>query len=198
MVLKNKFEDIAIIADPSTLGVMRKHYHRNCSFACAKEVAKTLTNSDIQTIPEQPVLNTPDRQRAPPHHGRPFIKKIPRTYRITITTAGTPETTPQDPSSPSPHCVDMERQGTRRGPVWGGPAPSTLIVVPVIWAAASLHRKTAVSPSWSVVANSLDGWRSNRTFSITSSAPCRISPSCPGSGFPPAASAHSPDRWRWR
>ncbi len=50
MVLKNKFEDIAIIADPSTLGVMRKHYHKELQLRLRKEVAKTLTNSDIQTI----------------------------------------------------------------------------------------------------------------------------------------------------
>ncbi|TNC04753.1 host attachment protein [Paracoccus marcusii] len=50
MVLKNKFEDIAIIADPSTLGVMRKHYHKELQLRLRKQVAKTLTNSDIQTI----------------------------------------------------------------------------------------------------------------------------------------------------
>lgn len=50
MVVKNKFEDIAIIADPSTLGVMRKHYHKELQLRLRKEVAKTLTNSDIQTI----------------------------------------------------------------------------------------------------------------------------------------------------
>ena len=50
MVLKNKFEDIAIIADPSTLGVMRKHYQKELQLRLRKEVAKTLTNSDIQTI----------------------------------------------------------------------------------------------------------------------------------------------------
>lgn len=50
MVLKNKFEDIAIIADPSTLGVMRKHYHKELQLRLRKEIAKTLTNSDIQTI----------------------------------------------------------------------------------------------------------------------------------------------------
>ena len=50
MVLKNKFEDIAIIADPSTLGVMRKHYHKELQLRLRKEVAKTLTNSDVQTI----------------------------------------------------------------------------------------------------------------------------------------------------
>ncbi|CAM3312255.1 host attachment protein [Paracoccus nototheniae] len=50
MVLKNKIEDIAIIADPSTLGIMRKHYHKELQMRLRKEVAKTLTNSDMQTI----------------------------------------------------------------------------------------------------------------------------------------------------
>ena len=50
LVLKNKFDDIAIIADPSTLGVMRKHYHKELQLRLRKEVAKTLTNSDLQTI----------------------------------------------------------------------------------------------------------------------------------------------------
>lgn len=50
MVLKNRLEDIAIIADPSTLGVMRKHYHKELQLRLRKEIAKTLTNSDIQAI----------------------------------------------------------------------------------------------------------------------------------------------------
>ena len=50
MVLKNKVDDIAIIADPSTLGVMRKHYHKELQMRLRKEVAKTLTNSDLKTI----------------------------------------------------------------------------------------------------------------------------------------------------
>ncbi|MCG6111246.1 MAG: host attachment family protein [Paracoccus sp.] len=50
LVLKNKVDDIAIIADPSTLGVMRKHYHKELQLRLRKEVAKTLTNSDIPAI----------------------------------------------------------------------------------------------------------------------------------------------------
>lgn len=50
LVLKNKVEDIAIIADPSTLGVMRKHYHKELQFRLRKELAKTMTNSDIRAI----------------------------------------------------------------------------------------------------------------------------------------------------
>lgn len=50
LVLKNKVDDVAIVADPSTLGVLRKHYHKELQFRLRKEVAKTMTNSDISTI----------------------------------------------------------------------------------------------------------------------------------------------------
>lgn len=50
MVLKHKMEDVAIIADPSSLGVMRKHYHKELQLRLRKELAKTLTNSDIPAI----------------------------------------------------------------------------------------------------------------------------------------------------
>lgn len=50
LVLKNKVDDVAIIADPSTLGVLRKHYHKELQFRLRKEVAKTMTNSDVSTI----------------------------------------------------------------------------------------------------------------------------------------------------
>lgn len=50
MVLQNKVDDIAIIADPSTLGVMRKHYHKELQMRLRKELAKTPTNSDIPSI----------------------------------------------------------------------------------------------------------------------------------------------------
>lgn len=50
MVLKHKMEDVAIIADPSSLGVMRKHYHKELQLRLRKELAKTLTNSDIAAI----------------------------------------------------------------------------------------------------------------------------------------------------
>ncbi|AXC49302.1 host attachment protein [Paracoccus suum] len=45
MVLQNKVDELAIIADPSTLGMMRKHYHKELQGKLAKEVAKTLTSS---------------------------------------------------------------------------------------------------------------------------------------------------------
>ncbi|MBW7057770.1 host attachment family protein [Paracoccus bogoriensis] len=50
LVLKNKVEDIVIIADPSTLGVMRKHYHKELQFRLRRELAKTLTNADSAAI----------------------------------------------------------------------------------------------------------------------------------------------------
>lgn len=50
MVLKNKLEDVAIIADPSTLGVLRKHYHKELQLRIRKELAKTMTNSETKDI----------------------------------------------------------------------------------------------------------------------------------------------------
>jgi len=50
MVLKNKLDDVAIVADPSTLGIMRKHYHKELQMRLRRELAKTLTNSDIPAI----------------------------------------------------------------------------------------------------------------------------------------------------
>jgi protein required for attachment to host cells len=52
MVLKHRMEDIVIIADPSTLGVMRKHYHKELQLRLRKEIAKTMTNSEIPAIQE--------------------------------------------------------------------------------------------------------------------------------------------------
>lgn len=50
LVLKNKLEDVAIIADPSTLGVLRKHYHKELQLRIRKELAKTMTNSEVKDI----------------------------------------------------------------------------------------------------------------------------------------------------
>ncbi|MFN3526107.1 MAG: host attachment protein [Paracoccus sp. (in: a-proteobacteria)] len=52
LVLKNKVDDVVIVADPSTLGVMRKHYHKELQFRLRKELPKTLTNVDIRAIQE--------------------------------------------------------------------------------------------------------------------------------------------------
>lgn len=50
MVLKHKVDDIAVIADPSTLGVLRKRYHKELQFRLRKEVTKNLSNSDLRAI----------------------------------------------------------------------------------------------------------------------------------------------------
>ncbi|TKW68674.1 MAG: host attachment protein [Paracoccus denitrificans] len=45
IVLRHKAGQVAVIADPSTLGVMRKHYHKELEGMLAKEVAKDLTKA---------------------------------------------------------------------------------------------------------------------------------------------------------
>ena len=50
MVLQNKVQELAIIADPSTLGVMRKNYHKMLEQKVVKEVAKTLTAATTDEI----------------------------------------------------------------------------------------------------------------------------------------------------
>ncbi|RMC30136.1 host attachment protein [Paracoccus siganidrum] len=50
LVLKQKVEELAIIADPSTLGEMRKKYHKELEQRLKREIAKTLTNADVKTI----------------------------------------------------------------------------------------------------------------------------------------------------
>lgn len=52
MALKHRMDDVVIIADPSTLGVMRKHYHKELQLRLRKELAKSMTNSDIPSIQE--------------------------------------------------------------------------------------------------------------------------------------------------
>ncbi|WP_295042594.1 host attachment protein [uncultured Paracoccus sp.] len=50
MILRNKVDDIAVIADPSTLGTLRKRYHKELQFRLRKEVTKNLSNSDLRAI----------------------------------------------------------------------------------------------------------------------------------------------------
>lgn len=50
MVLQNKVDELAIIADPTTLGTMRKHYHKMLEKALVKELAKTLTTASGEDI----------------------------------------------------------------------------------------------------------------------------------------------------
>ncbi|HMM08994.1 MAG TPA: host attachment family protein [Paracoccus solventivorans] len=50
MVLQNKVDEIAVIADPSTLGVMRKNYHKMLEQKLVKELPKTLTSASAEEI----------------------------------------------------------------------------------------------------------------------------------------------------
>lgn len=50
MVLQHQVESLAIIADPGTLGQMRKHYHKELQSRLAMEIPKTLTNSSTDDI----------------------------------------------------------------------------------------------------------------------------------------------------
>ena len=50
MVLQNKVDELAVIADPSTLGNMRKHYHKMLQEKLVKEVPKTLTSPPGEQI----------------------------------------------------------------------------------------------------------------------------------------------------
>lgn len=50
MALENGIEELAIIADPSTLGVMRKHYHKLLEEKLVKELPKTLTSANADMI----------------------------------------------------------------------------------------------------------------------------------------------------
>ncbi|WP_134724306.1 host attachment family protein [Paracoccus luteus] len=50
MVLQNKIDQLAIIADPSTLGSMRKHYHKMLEQKLVKELPKTLTAATSEEI----------------------------------------------------------------------------------------------------------------------------------------------------
>lgn len=50
MVLQNKVDALAVIADPSTLGSMRKHYHKMLEQKLVKELPKTLTGASGEDI----------------------------------------------------------------------------------------------------------------------------------------------------
>lgn len=50
MVVTNQIDELAIIADPSTLGNMRKHYHKMLEQKLVKEVPKTLTSATTAEI----------------------------------------------------------------------------------------------------------------------------------------------------
>ncbi|NDV85250.1 host cell attachment protein [Aurantimonas aggregata] len=50
MALKNKLEHVFIIADPRTLGEMRKHYHANLKGKIVGDLAKDLTGHSVDDI----------------------------------------------------------------------------------------------------------------------------------------------------
>lgn len=50
MALQNKMDAVVVIADPSTLGVMRKHYHKMLEQKIVREIAKTLTTATGEEI----------------------------------------------------------------------------------------------------------------------------------------------------
>lgn len=50
MVLQHKVDELMIVADPSTLGQMRKDYHKMLEKALVKDIAKTLTNASLAEI----------------------------------------------------------------------------------------------------------------------------------------------------
>ncbi|UIJ73308.1 host attachment protein [Aurantimonas sp. HBX-1] len=50
MALKNKLEHLFVIADPRTLGEMRKHYHANLKGKIVGDLAKDLTGHSVEDI----------------------------------------------------------------------------------------------------------------------------------------------------
>ena len=49
-MLSHKIKDLVVIADPSTLGEMRKMYHKTLETALVGEIAKTLTSQSTDDI----------------------------------------------------------------------------------------------------------------------------------------------------
>lgn len=49
-VLNNKISKLVIIADPRSIGEMRRHYHKETEAALIGEITKTLTNSPVADI----------------------------------------------------------------------------------------------------------------------------------------------------
>ncbi|WBU60829.1 host attachment family protein [Paracoccus albus] len=50
IVLRHKADEVAIVADPSTLGTLRKHYHKELEGKLKKELAKDLTKSSAAEV----------------------------------------------------------------------------------------------------------------------------------------------------
>lgn len=49
-VLKNKIDALVVIADPKSLGELRKHYHKALSAILVGEIAKDLTGHSVKDI----------------------------------------------------------------------------------------------------------------------------------------------------
>ena len=49
-VLNHKIDKLVVIADPKSMGEMRRHYHKETEGALVGEITKTLTNSPVQDI----------------------------------------------------------------------------------------------------------------------------------------------------
>lgn len=50
MALQNKMDELVVVADPTTLGNMRKHYHKMLQQKVVKEISKTLTSASGEDI----------------------------------------------------------------------------------------------------------------------------------------------------
>ncbi|MFD1883822.1 host attachment protein [Paracoccus pacificus] len=50
LAIAHKFEELAIIAAPVTLGSMRKHYHKELEHRIVKEVPKSMTHASLAEI----------------------------------------------------------------------------------------------------------------------------------------------------
>ena len=48
--LKNKFDNLVVIAAPKTMGELRKHWHKEVEGAIVGEITKTLTNASTDDI----------------------------------------------------------------------------------------------------------------------------------------------------
>lgn len=49
-VLNHKIDKLVVIADPKSIGEMRRHYHKETEGALVGEITKTLTNSPVPDI----------------------------------------------------------------------------------------------------------------------------------------------------
>ena len=65
MAITNQIEELAVIADPDTLGVMRKHYHKMLEQKLVKEIPKTLTQGQRRRHRQGPGLMPSGRSFRP-------------------------------------------------------------------------------------------------------------------------------------